>query len=102
MLAKLFFTVRTGQALIRVFRKPLREKAVQELPLQQKQQGYAENTPPPRIDKENEGRKHHGVVPIIDTAIGTALTMQNPRLERTEEKHANHIAYPVRKANKDE
>lgn len=102
MLTKLFLTVCAGQAAIRIFRKPLREKAVQKLPLQQEQQGHAENTPTPRIYKENERRKHHCVIPIIDTAIGTAFAAQYPRLEGTEEEHANHIAHPVRKADKDE
>ena len=102
MLAKLFLTIATRQAAIRVFREPFGIETVQQFPLQQEKQGHAENAPTPSVHKENERREHHRIIPIIDTAIGTAFAVQYPCLEGTEEKHANHIADPVRKTDEDE
>lgn len=67
---------------------------------QKKNQRQNKNAPCKEIVYENKGSKHHGIVPVVDSAASAALVAHNPCLEGTEEEYANHIAYRVCKADK--
>ena len=99
MVAELFLTGPAGHAGIGPDREPLRMQMIGDLPSGQEDQGHAQQAPGIQMRQEQEGREHHGVIPVIDAAVRTASVLQDKGLERTKEQDADHITDTVCQAN---
>ena len=51
---------------------------------------------------EDERRKHHGEIPIIDAARCATAVLHKPSLERTEKQNADHITNAVCEADQNQ
>ena len=85
VVAELFLTVFAGKALVRFLREALRMQKRGKLPNKKKQKRRSEQTVGIDAGDENQGREHHGVIPVIDAARATAFVFHKPGLEGTEE-----------------
>ena len=93
VLAKLFFTVGAAEISVGFFRESLGGTIERQFPPERQYECRAEKHPAvPSLDEEQR-RKHHGIVPVVDPACGAALIMQEPALERAEEQYADKVAY---------
>ena len=54
------------------------------------------------VQNEHKRSEHHGEIPIIYSAIGTATVSQKPRMEGTEKENADHVTYAICKAYEEE
>ena len=72
-----------------------------DLPSCKQDHGHDEKRPGiyPRCKKQ--GRKHHRIVPVKDPAGTAAFILQEPGLEGTEKKDADHVADRIRKAQQE-
>jgi hypothetical protein len=98
--AEIFGTVAAVQVLVGFFRKTLWMPVESDLPPDQKKDGKQQQAPCVSSPDKEQGCKHHGIVPVIDSAGAAALILQKPALERTEEKDTDHIADRISAAEK--
>ena len=100
MSAKLFGAIFAPEALVCVFGEALGMARVCNFPNQKhryrKCDKHVMNDGCGIENKENKRCKHHWVIPVIDTAGGTAFVFHHPRLERAEEHNADYIANAIR------
>ena len=100
--AQLFLATGTVQAPVRYRREALGIPTVGDLPSRQQNQGAAKQAIRIQTGNEHQRGEHHGKIPIVDTAGGTAPIFHKPRLERAEEQNADDIAHRVAKGDQDQ
>ena len=99
MMAQLFRTVFARDAGVRLLGKAFRMPPKRDLPTEHQQKRHTEKRPRKRMRNKHVRSKHHGKIPIINPAGRTAFILHKPRLERTEEQNADHIAYTISKTD---
>ena len=52
------------------------------------------------MSHKKQGRKHHGIIPVIYSAGTAAFVFQEPCLEGTEEQNADDMTYRIDTAEK--
>ena len=60
-------------------------------PKDKQEQGNAEQTPCVEVGQKDQRGKHHGVIPVVNTAGAAAFIFHEPCLEWAEEENADHI-----------
>ena len=95
MAAQLFRAVFTLQVIVRVFRKTFREAEEGDFPPEEQDDGSDKKGPRIELSDKEEGREHHGIIPVIDSACAAALILQKPALKRAEEQNADHVAHGI-------
>ena len=102
MLTQFFFTLGTGQGLIGLRGPTLRMEAIGDLPLGQKHQRHEYQTPGVDGGDEDQGRAHHGKIPVVNAAGTTTAVAHHPGLEGADPQDADHIAHTVSQADQDQ
>lgn len=102
MQAELLTAVLARKAGIGVRGKAFGMEAKGDLPAQKQQDGHTQKRPRIKAWDKHERSKHHGKIPIIDTAIRAASVFHKPRLKRTEKQYADHIANTVSEADQNQ
>ena len=100
--AGLFLTVFTSERSICVFCESFRMELVGYLPDYEKHERHTEQSPGKYVRNEYEGGKHHRVIPVVYTAVCTALVLEEQITQRAEEEDAYYITYSVGKSDKHE
>ena len=93
--AELLATVLAAKIAVRVLREAFRMTEKSNLPACQKRNGKRQETPCVAFLDKEQRREHHGIVPIVDAAGGTALVFQEPGLERTKEQDTDDVTDSV-------
>ena len=93
VVAKLFTAVGTGKTGVGGFRKTLRVQMGGHFPADEQEQGQAKQRACKKVADESQGREHHGIIPVVDTATGAAFIFHEPGLKRAEKQDADHVAY---------
>ena len=78
MRTELFRAILAVQVSIRRLREPLWESEKGNLPPRQKRYGNHQKTPGISLVHKKQGSKHHGIIPIINTAGTAAFILQKP------------------------
>ena len=100
--AGLFLTVFTSERSVCVFCESFRMELVGYLPDYEKHERHTEQSPGIYVRNEYEGGKHHRVIPVVYTAVCTALVLEEQITQRAEEEDADYVAYSVGKSDKHE
>ena len=95
MEAELLVAALAGEAGVGGFRKPLGVEAEGDLPAGEDAQGHGQQAPGIEVGDEEQGGEHHGEIPVVDAAGGTASVLHEPHLEGAEEQDADHVAHAV-------
>lgn len=102
MRTEFLMTIFARKASIGVCGKAFGMATKGDLPTQKQQEGHTQKRPCIKIGDKHIRGKHHGIIPIIDTAIGTASVFHKPCLKRTEKQYSDHIANTVSKADQNQ
>ena len=99
MLTKLFLAPRAIKTAVGADRKSLRVELIGYFPSKQENESASEKTVCINVGNKHQGREHHGEIPIVNSAGGTATVFHKPGLKRAEEQNADYIAYRKSKCN---
>ena len=102
MQAELFVAVLAGETGVGAFCEALGTEPQGKLPAKQDDEGHGQKAPGVGVGDEEQGGEHHGEVPVVDTAGGTAAVLHEPHLEGAEEQDADHVADTVKEADQQE
>ena len=95
MSAGLFLAVLARKGSVGVLCESLGVELIHNVPKNEKEKTETEKAPGVNVRNEEQGSKHHCVIPVVDTAVGAALVLQEPVTDRTEEENAHDIAHAV-------
>ena len=98
---ELFGAVFAMEIGVGVFGKPFRMAEEGDFPADEQGHGEGQKAPGVAAPHEEEGREHHGIIPVIDAAGAAALVLEEPGLEGTEELDADDIADGIGAAEED-
>ena len=93
--AQFFRAVFTLQIIVCVFRKTFRKTEKGDFPSEEQDDGSGKKGPRIKLSYKEEGREHHGIIPVIDSACAAALILQKPALKRAEEQNADHVTHGI-------
>ena len=93
MVAEFFLTIFTRKAHIAILGKAFGMALINYLPFYEQYQRNCNDAVCEHIGYENKRCEHHRIVPVIYAAGGAAFVLHYPRVERTEEQYAYHIAH---------
>ncbi len=97
MRTELFGTIDAVQIPVGILRKPLRITVKSDLPSRQQRYGQHQKAPGIRLLHKKQWRKHHRIVPVINTARAAAFILKKPRLERAEKQNTYKIAHGIKR-----
>ena len=99
MMAELFLTFRAADTAVSIGGKSFGVQLIGYLPTEKKSERKGKHCQGEHVGDKHQRREHHGKIPIIYAAVGTAAILHKPRLEGAEEQNAYHIANAVSKAD---
>ena len=102
MTAEFFLAVRAVQATVGGRGKALGVQPIGDLQSQKKRQSASEHAVCIPACHKRKRCEHHGKIPVVDTAGGTAPILHYPGLEGTEEKYTDNIAHRITDGNNDQ
>ena len=100
--AQLFIAALAGEAGVGGLGEPLGVEAEGDLPAGEDAQGHGQQAPRVGVGDEEQRGKHHGEIPVVDAAGGTASILHEPHLEGAEEQDADHVAHAVGQADQEQ
>lgn len=102
VVAELFGAIRAGKRVVALLAKAFGVSAVKIFPLEKKNERESEKRPRINVGYVDERCEHHSVIPVINTAGGTAFVLHKPRLKRAEKQNADYVAHRVQKRNQEQ
>ena len=98
VVAQLLLAILTVKTRIGLRRKALGMYTVRDLPSDEQKHGASQKTVRIKSWNKQQRGKHHGKVPVVYSAGGTASVLHKPRLKGTEEQYTYKIAYGIKQA----
>ena len=99
MMAELFLTLSAAYTAVSVGGKSFGVRLIGYLPAEKQSKGQGKHDQGEHVGNKHKRREHHGEIPIVYAAIGTATVLHKPCLEGTKEQNAYHIADAVSQAD---
>lgn len=102
MHAKAFVAAAARKVGVRLFSEAVGIAVVVHFPFDQKRKSAEEQRERPEASDEHQRREHHGIVPVVDTAVRAARVLHDERLEGAPEQDADDVRYGIEHRDDDE